>query len=438
MPSQVATEASEPPYASVERPEAPTAPLQAVAVVGAPTPVHEAVVRVGRGIADALDPLDPLAARAATIDDILPAPMRGASPSPLSPSVTEPAAVLARAETPMEVPERTELQDIPSESETVEAEQGQAADPAAEPEVQLAQAETTPQAEAPQPQTEVERGVGVRIVPLTERKPSNALPGRRITVGQSSRLGDNTDEPEAESAATETETEAEANDEPKTALARHAADFENPEDRAKFSVVLIDAGTRSVPRDVLAQIQVPVTFAIDPTAEDAATIAADYRAAGFEVLMLAGELPPSPAPQDVETALGAWIADVPEAVGLIDTAGGLIAKDRAVSSQIAQALAADGHGLVLYDKGLNSAKGVAENAGVATGLAFRMIDAQSERPTVIGRYLDRAAFKAAQEGAVIVVGHTYPDTITALTTWALEGKGQTMAMAPVSAILQQN
>jgi len=54
---------------------------------------------------------------------------------------------------------------------------------------------------------------------------------------------------------------------------------------------------------------------------------------------------------------------------------------------------------------------------------------------VITRYLDRAAFAAGQEGQVIVVGHTYSDTVTALFSWALGSRSENVALAPVSAVL---
>ena len=49
--------------------------------------------------------------------------------------------------------------------------------------------------------------------------------------------------------------------------------------------------------------------------------------------------------------------------------------------------------------------------------------------------LDRAAFKAAQEGRVVVVGTTRPETIAALMEWSIEGKGASVALAPISAVL---
>ncbi len=95
------------------------------------------------------------------------------------------------------------------------------------------------------------------------------------------------------------------------------------------------------------------------------------------------------------------------------------------------------HGLLTYDRGLNTADQIAEREGLPSALIFRMLDAQKENPTTIGRYLDRAAFKAAQEGHVVMIGHSYADTITALFTWMLEPRSQTVRMAPLSAIMRR-
>jgi len=54
---------------------------------------------------------------------------------------------------------------------------------------------------------------------------------------------------------------------------------------------------------------------------------------------------------------------------------------------------------------------------------------------VISRFLTRAAFAGQQEGAVMVIGHTRPETVTALLTWALGGRSEAVTMAPLSAVL---
>jgi hypothetical protein len=78
-----------------------------------------------------------------------------------------------------------------------------------------------------------------------------------------------------------------------------------------------------------------------------------------------------------------------------------------------------GQGFVAFPRGLNTAEQMAERADVPAATLFRLLDDEDQRATVITRFLGRAEFAAAQEGAVIVAGRTRPDTVTALFSWAL-------------------
>jgi polysaccharide deacetylase 2 family uncharacterized protein YibQ len=80
---------------------------------------------------------------------------------------------------------------------------------------------------------------------------------------------------------------------------------------------------------------------------------------------------------------------------------------------------------------------MAERADVPATTLFRLLDDEDQRATVITRFLGRAEFAAAQEGAVIVAGRTRPDTVTALFSWALGDRNEGVAIAPVSAVLQR-
>ena len=66
---------------------------------------------------------------------------------------------------------------------------------------------------------------------------------------------------------------------------------------------------------------------------------------------------------------------------------------------------------------------------------YRNLDANDESTATIRRYLDRAAFKAAQDGRVLVLGRTRPETIAALLEWAVEGRAATVALGPVTAAM---
>ncbi len=89
-----------------------------------------------------------------------------------------------------------------------------------------------------------------------------------------------------------------------------------------------------------------------------------------------------------------------------------------------------GRGLVTWDRGLNAADQVARREDVPAAVAFRDLDGEGEGAAVIRRYLDRAAFKAAQEGRVTVIGRTRPETVAAILEWTVEGRAATVALGP--------
>jgi polysaccharide deacetylase 2 family uncharacterized protein YibQ len=94
-----------------------------------------------------------------------------------------------------------------------------------------------------------------------------------------------------------------------------------------------------------------------------------------------------------------------------------------------------GRGLITFDRGLNAADQVARREDVPSATIFRQLDAEGEDAPLIRRYLDRAAFKAAQEGRVMVLGETRPETIAALMEWTVEGRASSVTLAPATAVM---
>ena len=88
-----------------------------------------------------------------------------------------------------------------------------------------------------------------------------------------------------------------------------------------------------------------------------------------------------------------------------------------------------------YDRGLNAADQVARRENLPSAMIFRSLDDDGEDSPLIRRYLDRAAFKAAQEGKVAVIGTARPETIAALLEWSVEGRSSTVALAPITALM---
>lgn len=245
--------------------------------------------------------------------------------------------------------------------------------------------------------------IGTRVVPLTERDdPQNAA-----------ELGETSGE---------------------RPFVTHAEPFENLEGKPLMSIVLIeDIGSVGV--EALAEFPYPLSFAINPQDPQAQEKMAARRAAGFEVLMLA-DLPREATPQDAETALEVWRRQLPEAVAILEGVESGVQGNRPLADQVAAVAGSVGYGLVTQNSGLNTVQKLALRDGVPAGVVFRDFDGAGQDPRAIRRFLDQAAFRAGQEGAVIMLGRLQADTISALLTWGLQDRAGRVALAPVSASLE--
>ena len=221
---------------------------------------------------------------------------------------------------------------------------------------------------------------------------------------------------------------------PAGAMSRNARAFANPDNKPPFAILLLDQGGAIADLSTLAASDLPLTLIVDPALPDAAARAALWRAAGQEVALPATALPRRGAAADMEVAMEALSADFPGALAIADLRESSAQGDRAWASALVPALAARGFGMVSMDRGLNAADQVARREGLPAAIIFRELDAKDESAAVIRRYLDRAAFKAQQDGRAIVVGRVRPATITAVLEWALEGRAATLALAPLSAV----
>lgn len=276
-----------------------------------------------------------------------------------------------------------------------------------------------PENPAPEPAT----GSTLEPAPGLDKETDGVTTGRLPAIGQA----------ETPQAAPEPEVAVAPEDLPP--LERYKAAFDNPAAKPLFAVLLVDPGTEPLDRAQLAALPFAVTFVIDPLAANAAEAAAIYVAGGKEVIMMATGLPKGAKAADVEQSLATTSASVPQAVAMIDLASGGFQNDRALSAAVVAILKAQGRGLITYDQGLNAADQVAQREAVPAATVFRSLDDDGEDAPLIRRYLDRAAFKAAQEGRVIVLGTARPETIGALLEWTVEGRASSVALAPATALL---
>ncbi len=219
-------------------------------------------------------------------------------------------------------------------------------------------------------------------------------------------------------------------------IARFAAKFDNPGGKPTFAILLVDPGTADIDRVKLAALPFPVTFVLDPQAANAAEAAATYRAAGKEVVMLATGIPEGATASDLEQTFQSNANVLPETVAVIDLSQGGFQDDRPLATQVVPILKAEGRGLITFDRGLNAADQVARREDVAAAVIFRNLDAEDEEAAVIRRYLDRAAFKAAQDGRVLVIGTVRLETVAAILEWTVEGRASSVALAPATAVLR--
>lgn len=215
----------------------------------------------------------------------------------------------------------------------------------------------------------------------------------------------------------------------------YAASFENPEAKPLMSIILID-DEGAFGAEALQDFPYPVSFAISPSDPDAAEKMARHRAAGFEVLAMA-DLPESASAQDAEVSMAVWLDTLHETVGILEGVESGIQGNRKLADQVASIAAVTGRGLITQDNGLNTVQKLAARNGIPSGVVFRDIDGARQDPKIMRRFLDQAAFRAGQEGTVVMLGRVRPETISALLLWGLEDRGNRVAMAPISAVMKR-
>ena len=215
-----------------------------------------------------------------------------------------------------------------------------------------------------------------------------------------------------------------------------AAPFENPNAKPPFAIVLIDDGRADLDRAGLAALPIPASIALDPLDPATPERAAAYRAAGKEVVMLVTGIAQGAQASDIEVAFQSMAQGLPEAVAAMDLATPAFQNNRGLASAVVPILKAQGRGLLTWDEGLNAADQVARREDLEAAMVFRDISKAGADPVAMRRLLDRAVFKAGQDGRVAVVGTADPATLAALLEWTVEGKAATVALSPLTAVLK--
>ena len=357
------------------------------------------------------------------------APAMGEAPPELETGAEEPVET-GRAAAPPLPPETDPAPSaetpVPAESPPAEAEP--AAPPVAEeaatpPDVPAPAAEGAPPAAPEAPAAEQQPEVPGPPV-------GDAMPGVEVA---DSVEGMRLPAPEFEDAAPGPAASGTTAATPGPALERNAETFAW-DGSAPLVAVILFRDADSPPPARLAGFPVPLTVAIDPTADGAAEAMGAYRDAGVEVVALA-PLPEGATPADVEVAFQGYLDTLPGSVAVLDTPDAAFQQSRPRAAQVAEILAETGHGLITYESGLNSALQLAAQEGVAAETVLRAFDDGERDVAAMKRFLDQAAFQAGVEGSAIITGELREPTLAALAEWVLGNRAATVTMAPVSGIL---
>jgi polysaccharide deacetylase 2 family uncharacterized protein YibQ len=428
-PSKPANPATD---AAAAAPEAPAEPLQAEADAPDAAPSDAA-------------PAEPVTlADAVTSEATLPAETEAEVAAPAEAPAAEVATVdaePAETEVAAEAADEIVIAEAAPAPEVPVAEAPAAEAMPAEPPAPETAAETIPAPETAQAEASAEPSAEEAAPAMPGTRP-DALPGETAEAETEARSSTFKPAPGLPRASETVEDPAAAPDADPAApppdprpIVQFAAEFENPDAKPAFAIVLIDDGSADLDRASLAALPFPVSFALNPLDPASAQHAATYRAAGKEVVMLVTGIAQGAMPADVEVAFQSMAQGLPEAVAVMDLPEPSFQNRRPLAATVVPILKEQGRGLLTWDAGLNAADQVARREDLAAGVIFRDIGSTGADAAAIRRLLDRAVFKAGQEGRVSVVGKADAATVAALLEWSVEGKSATVALAPVTAVL---
>ena len=312
-------------------------------------------------------------------------------------------------------------------AEEIAVEEEPAPEPVEEPAADAAEAE--PQEEAVEAETpELETAV---VEGPAEEEGSQERP--QVSSGGFGNLAPNVTVNRPTEGSEEPEVVAAA---PSSALEAYAITegWDGADDRPLVAMVVIDEAGDASRLGAFQSFNGPLTFAVPASAPGAAQAMKAYREAGHEVVLVT-DLPQGAQPADIEVAMQSYIAAVPEAVAVLDGSFSGFGGDRRATEQVVEIIGETGHGLITVAQGLNAAQQIADRAGVPAMTVFRDLDAQGQGNTVIRRFLDQAAFRAAQDGKMVLLARTKAETISALLIWAQQERASRVNLAPLSAVL---
>ena len=201
-----------------------------------------------------------------------------------------------------------------------------------------------------------------------------------------------------------------------------------------MAVVLVDNGNMRLDPDILGSLPFTVTIAVPAKNDVHNALMRYYRDEGFEVALLI-DLPEGSNATEVTEILDKAISTVSEATTILERTPGTLQNSREISTALADRLALSGHGLVLYDTGVNPALERAKSVAVPVKTIYRNLDQDNGNERAMRRFLDGAAFRAQQEGSVIITASPSPSVISALTFWSLQERSSSVIKTSLSQAL---
>lgn len=221
------------------------------------------------------------------------------------------------------------------------------------------------------------------------------------------------------------------------AIDLYARDGVSDEDKPKLSIVLLTDQLNAIDPNLVQALPIPVTFAVDPVSPSADALLLSLRELEQEAVILA-DLPPEAVVQDVDVALTALVDLLPQTIGVIERQAGALQQSRDVMLHVPEVLNRTGHGLVVYEKGLNTLAKEAVKAGTPVSTIYRDLDGADQNERTIRRFLDGAAFRAANSPSepIVVLARLRPETMSAILIWALQDRAQKTAVVPVSQLMK--
>lgn len=197
------------------------------------------------------------------------------------------------------------------------------------------------------------------------------------------------------------------------------------QDMPRLGLILFDPAEDPEAEAAILALPVPVSVALPPFAEDAPRRAQAYAAAGHEVFLSLESIPALAVATDLEVLFAAWLAEFPEALGVIDPPSGDARRGRSLAPALIPLLSDLELALVASERGLSPLLSTARQGGVAHLGIYRSLDAAEGDAAALGRILDRVAFEALRHDRLAVIARADdPETRVALAAWlATAGSG---------------